>query len=289
MTIPRSLKYLFLLVASLAALLTLAVLLVNRSVEQRLARTYEISIEPIGVPGDAAAIERGQHLVSTIFFCQECHGENLAGTPHFNDPLSGTVSAKNLTSGAGGVSDTFADADWVRAIRHGVDQAGRPLIEMPSNSYYFIGDDDLGAIIAFLKSLPPVDNELPERNLGLLYQLTVLGDPSLIPAEVIDHTGTRPPAPEPGVNAEYGKYLAIACTICHGPDLTGGTAAGAGLDLAGGGNLPDWTEAEFMHALRTGERPRGEDIDPDRMPWKRVGQLTDDELRAIWLYLQTLQ
>ena len=61
------------------------------------------------------------------------------------------------------------------------------------------------------------------------------------------------------------------------------------MDLTGGGNLPDWTEAEFIHALRTGERPRGEDIDPNRMPWKRVGKLTDDELRAIWLYLQTLQ
>jgi len=285
----RSFKYLVLLVASLIALLALAVVFVNRTVEQRLARTYEVPIEPIDVPGDAAAIERGRHLVSTIFFCQECHGEDLAGKPHFDDPLSGTVSARNLTGGVGGVGGTLTDSDWVRAIRHGVDQDGHPLIEMPSNTYYYIGDADLGAIIAFLKSLPPVDNELPERDLGLFYQLTILSNPSLIPAEVIDHTASRPPAPQPGVNAEYGKYLATACTICHSPDLSGGTAAGGGLDLTGGGNLPDWTEAEFMHALRTGERPRGEDIDPNRMPWKRVGKLTDEELRAIWLYLQTLQ
>jgi mono/diheme cytochrome c family protein len=285
----RSIKYLFLLVASLVALLAMSVFFVNRSVEQRLARTYEFPIEPIEVPSDAAAIERGRHLVTTIFFCQECHGEDLAGKPHFSDPLSGTVSAKNLTAGAGGLGGKFSDADWVRVIRHGVDEDGHPLIEMPSNSYYYIGDADLGAIIAFLKSLPPVDNELPKRDLGLFYQLAILSDPSLIPAEVIDHTAPRPPAPEPAVSAEYGKYLATACTICHGPDLSGGTAAGAGLDLTGGGNLTEWTEAEFMHALRTGERPRGEDIDPSRMPWKRVGKLTDDELRAIWMYLQTLQ
>jgi len=285
----RSIKYLFLLVASLIALLALAIVFVNRTVEQRLARIYAIPVEPIEVPSEPAAIERGRHLVSTIFFCQECHGEDLAGKPHFGDPLSGTLSARNLTGGVGGVGGTFDDADWVRAIRHGVDQDGRPLVEMPSNSYYYISDADLGAIIAFLKNLPPVDNELPDRDLGLLYQIAILGDPSLVPAEVIDHTAPRAPAPEPGVNAEYGKYLATACTICHGPGLSGGTAAGAGLDLTGGGNLPDWTEAEFMHALRTGERPRGEDIDPDRMPWKRVGKLTDDELRAIWLYLQTLQ
>jgi len=285
----RSIKYLFLLVASLVALLAMSVFFVNRSVEQRLARTYEFPIEPIEVPSDAAAIERGRHLVTTIFFCQECHGEDLAGKPHFSDPLSGTVSARNLTAGAGGLGGKISDADWVRVIRHGVDEDGHPLIEMPSNSYYYIGDADLGAIIAFLKSLPPVDNELPERDLGLFYQLAILSDPSLIPAEVIDHTAPRPPAPEPAVSAEYGKYLATACTICHGPDLSGGTAAGAGLDLTGGGNLIEWTEVEFMHALRTGERPRGEDIDPSRMPWKRVGKLTDDELRAIWLYLQTLQ
>ena len=285
----RSVKYLILLTVGLVALLALGVFLVNRAVEQRLARTYNIAIEAIEIPSDAAAVGRGQHLVGTIFFCQECHGEDLAGKPHFSDPLSGTVSAKNLTVGVGGVGSTFSDVDWLRAVRHGVDRDGHPLVEMPSNFYYYIGDADLAAIIAYLKSLPPIDKELPERDLGLFYQLAILSDPSLIPAEVIDHTAPRPPAPEPGVNAEYGKYLATACTICHGPDLSGGTAAGAGLDLTGSGNLPDWTEAEFMHALRTGERPRGEDIDPDRMPWKRVGKLTDEELRAIWLYLQTLQ
>lgn len=286
---PRSLKYLLILFAALVALLALAVGSLNRSLETRLARTYDVPLEPIEVPSDPVAIERGRHLVSTIFFCQECHGENFEGTPQFDDPLSGTVSAKNLTAGAGGVGGELSDADWVRAIRHGLDTEGRPLVEMPSNSYYYIGDTDLGAVIAYLKGVPPVDNELPPRNLGLFYQLTVLSNPSLIPAEVIDHHAPRPSAPEPGVNAQYGEYLATACHICHGPDLSGRSAAGAGLDLTGQGDLAKWSEAEFIHALRTGERPTGEDLDPRLMPWKRVGQLTDDELRAIWMYLQTLQ
>ena len=289
MRFSRALKYLLILIASLAALLVLAATFVNRNVEARLTKTYDVPIEPIEVPSDPAAIERGRHLVSTILFCQECHGEDLAGKTQFNDPLSGTVSAKNLTAGAGGIGREFSDSDWVRAIRHGVNQEGRPLITMPSNSFYHIGDADLGAIIAFLKSLPPVDNELPERNLGLFYQLTILSNSSLIPAEVIDHRGPRPPAPEPGVSAEYGKYLATACTICHGVDLSGRSAAGAGLDLTGAGDLAEWSEADFIHAVRTGERPKGEDLNPRLMPWKRVGQLTDDELRSIWLYLQTLQ
>ena len=289
MRVPRALKYLLILIASLVALLVLAATFVNRSVEARLKKTYDVPVEPIEAPSDPAAIERGRHLVSTILFCQECHGEDLAGKTQFNDPLSGTVSAKNLTAGAGGIGGEFSDSDWVRAIRHGVNQEGRPLITMPSNSFYYIGDADLGALIAYLKSLPPVDNELPKRDLGLFYQLTILSNSSLIPAEVIDHQAPRPPTPEPGVNAQYGKYLTTACTICHGADLTGRSAAGAGLDLTGAGDLAEWNEADFIRAVRTGVRPRGADLNPSLMPWKRVGKLTDEELRAIWLYLQTLQ
>jgi mono/diheme cytochrome c family protein len=286
---PRSLKYGLILIAALLALLVLAVSFVNRSVAARLSQVYEVPLEPIVVPSDSAALERGRHLVSTIFFCQECHGEDFAGKVQFDDPLSGTASAMNLTAGAGGIGGELKDTDWVRAIRHGLDINSQPLVVMPSNSYYSIGDADLGSIIAYLKSLPPVDNVLPERDLGLFYQLSILSDPTLIPAEVINHSGPRPPAPEPSLSAEYGNYLATACTICHGPDLSGRSAAGAGLDLTGTGDLAEWTEADFIRALRTGERPRGEDLDPKLMPWKRVGKLTDDELRSIWLYLRTLQ
>ena len=202
---------------------------------------------------------------------------------------SGTVSAANLTRGLGGSAAEYVPADWVRAIRHGVDPDGRALYVMPSNSYFYISDADLGAIVAYLESLEPIDNELPERELGLLTNIALLGDSSLIPAEMIDHEGSRPGAPPIGVTVDYGEYLTRACAICHGDDLTGGPAAGAGLDLTGSGDLPDWNEADFIHAVRTGERPRGEDLDPRLMPYERLRGLTDDELRAIWLYLLTLQ
>lgn len=286
---PRLLRYLLILVAAAAALLILATTVIRNDIEQRLEVRYSVAVEPIVVPSDQASIERGRHLVSAVYFCQECHGDKLQGQLYLDDPLSGQVAARNLTRGAGGVADSFGDSDWVRAIRHGLDEDGRPLILMPSNSYYLIGDRDLGAIVAYLDSLPPVDNSLPERDLGLLSYITLLTDETLIPAETIDHAGARPPAPEPGVTVEYGRYLATACTICHGLDLKGGPTAGAGLDLTQSGDLADWSETDFVHALRTGETPRGEDLDPRLMPWKRVGDLTDDEMAAIWMYLQTLQ
>lgn len=285
----KVLRYVLILAVAAVSLLILTATVVQNDVEQRLQAAYRISVEPLAIPANQASIERGQHLVSTVFFCQECHGDDLSGELYFDDPLSGRLSATNLTSGAGGIGAQFDDADWVRAIRHGIDEDQRPLVVMPSNSYYYIGDRDLGAIIAYLKSLPPVDNPLPERDLGLLTYLTLLADPSLIPAETIDHNTRPPSAPEPGVTVEYGKYLATACTICHGSDLKGGPTAGAGLDLTQSGDLADWDEADFLHALRTGETPRGEELDPRLMPWKRVGEMTDDELSAIWLHLQTLQ
>jgi mono/diheme cytochrome c family protein len=286
---PRILKYVVILIASLIALLVLSIAIMRQGVEDRLATTYQIAVEPLEILQNSRAIERGEHLVSTVFFCQECHGEDLAGELYFGDPLSGQVAAKNLTAGVGGVAAEFSPEDWIRAIRHGVDPEGLPLIVMPSNSYYYIGDEDLAAIIAYLESLPPIDNELPDRELGLLSYLTLLTDASLIPAETIEHSALRPAAPEPNVSVEYGKYLATACTICHGPDLEGGPTAGAGLDLTQSGDLAEWTEVEFMETLRNGITPRGEELDPRLMPWKRVGNLTEDELSAIWLYLQTLE
>lgn len=285
----RVARYVVLLFVAGVALIALGGVVMGQQVEERLNTVYEIPVEAMDIPTDQASIERGQHLINTVLFCKECHGEDLGGKLQFNDPLTGRIAASNLTNGVDGVASDRSDEEWVLAIRHGVDEDGKPLIEMPSESFYYLSDSDLGAIIAYLKSLPKVDSELPERRLGPFYQLSILSNPNLIPAEVIDHESARPPAPEPGVTIEYGKYLATACRICHGPVLSGGPGAGAGLDLRSSGNLSEWSEEEFIKALRTGETPRGEDLDPRLMPWERVGKLTDDELRAIWLYLRTLQ
>ena len=177
----------------------------GQQVDERLNMVYEVPIEPIEIPADQASIDRGQHLINTVLFCKECHGDDLGGKLQFNDPLTGKIAAGNLTSGAGGIGSDQSDEDWVLAIRHGVDENGNPLIEMPSEAFYSLSDEDLGAVIAYLKNLPTVDNELPERRLGPLYQLSILSNPSLIPAEVINHDGSRPPAPEPGATVEYGQ------------------------------------------------------------------------------------
>ena len=206
-----------------------------------------------------------------------------------------TMAFPNLTPGAGGVGATNTDEDWVRAIRHGVGHDGRGLSLMPSTTWYYLSDEDLGALIAYLKSLPPIDNEMPSTDLGPLGRVMLaLGKlpPEIIPnVTVIDHSGPRPIVPKPGVTVEYGKYLARTCALCHGANFNGQMittdAEYLAPNLTPGGELHYWSEEDFMNTLRTGVTPGGKHL-KSAMPWKYLGQMTDDELKAVWLYLQSL-
>lgn len=255
---------------------------------RQLNRTYLLPDENVRVLTDEEAIERGKHLVNDLMGCTDCHGEDLRGQLLYDFPLFGQISASNLTSGAGGVGKAYRDADWERAIRHGIGPNGKPLVYVMSSFYQDLGDEDLAAMLTYLKDLPAVDNELPPTTVGPLGRLYILLDPSLVPATVIDHNQAHPQPPPPGVSAEYGKYLAAACMICHGPDFTGGLSVSAGLNLTPGGDLVNWTEDDFIRTIRTGQTPDGRYLDWDAMPIERISRLTRDELRAIWSFLQTL-
>jgi hypothetical protein len=225
-----------------------------------------------------------------------CHTEALSGQA-VAVPALLTFGIPNLTAGAGGVGVANTDEDWVRAIRHGVGHDGRGLILMPVRIFYSLSDEDLGALIAYLKSLPPVDNELPSTDLGplgrVMLALGQLPPESTIPdVTVIDHNAPRPVPPEPGVTKEYGKYLALICTSCHGVHFDGQTIVIDGPpiltpNLTPGGELHFWSEEDFRITLRTGVTPSGKHLD-SAMPWKYFGQMTDDELKAVWIYLQSL-
>lgn len=284
----RMIKGVGILLAVLLGILVLIIAVVYYVTQKRIDRVYSAQVVIVPVPISQEAIDRGKHLVTTTGFCTDCHGNDFSGMVFDDGPLVGRLVAVNLTAGKGGIGTTFTNADWVRAIRHGIGQDKKSLISMPSNYYYNYTDADLGAIIAYLKSLPPVDNETPKTNVGPLGRIFLFQDPTLLPAEVIDHTGPRPPVPAPGVNQDYGKYLATFCTICHGNNFGGGTSEIGGANLTPGGDLASWSYQDFITTLRTGIKPNGDRMDPKIMPWKAVGQMTDDELKAIWVYLESL-
>jgi mono/diheme cytochrome c family protein len=294
--IRKIFKWIAIVLGSLIGLLVLAfvVLYTIGTVKwNKMHGPYDLPVEAISVPTDQASIVRGEH-VATIHMCKDCHTDTWGGQI---DSVPGliTLSIPNLTSGAGGIGATNTDEDWVRAIRHGVGHDGRGLILMPSRIWYYLSDDDLADLIAYLKNLPPVDNKLPDSELGPLGRVMLaLGQlpPDLIPnVTVIDHNGPRPVAPEPGVTVAYGKYLAITCTACHGSNLNGKLiqtdAEYLAPNLTPGGELHAWSDEDFMRTLRTGVTPGGKQL-KSAMPWKYFGQMTDDELKAVWMYLQSL-
>jgi mono/diheme cytochrome c family protein len=280
----------------LAGLLAVAVAAVYIVSGVRLNKAYQIADEPIAIPTDAASIERGHYLATTIGQCVDCHGENLAGKNFLDAPGIGSFYSANLTSGAGGAGKTFSDADWVRALRHGVGKDGKPLVIMPAQGFNALSAEDLGALIAYVKSVPPVDNVLPASDVQILGRaLFVAGQINALAAESIDHSAPIAPATQRNVTPEYGRYLVRVggCVDCHGANLSGGPITGAPPDappapnITPGGEISAWSDAQFIQTMRTGVNPAGKQLS-SFMPYKYLGKLSDDELKAMFLYLESL-
>jgi mono/diheme cytochrome c family protein len=287
----KILKWIGIVLGGLVLLIALTAGGMIASSTNRFSKTYDIAPAPLTVAIAGGDLAVGEHWAE--MHCRECHGEDLSGGPFFEDPSIGYYDAPNLTSGKGGIGANYTDEDWIRAIRHGIKQNGTSVFIMPSNDFYYLSDADLAGIIAYVKSVPPVDRAIREPNLKpfakILYAVGAFG---MLYAETIQHD-VRPPAPAVGLTVEYGKYLADAhgCKSCHGEALSGDQPAEPGAPLAPnltpGGELAVWTEADFFNTLRTGVTPSGHELS-ESMPWQGLGKMTDDELKAVWMYLQAL-
>ena len=153
----------------------------------RLNRVYDFPASNIDVPQDAASIEHGKHRAQIL--CQGCHGEDLSGIDNwFTAGPLGTIDAANLTAGEGGVGNEVTTEDYVRAIRHGIGRDGKPIFMMAVPSTAHLSDEDLGAIIAYLKTVPAVDHGLDgERFTPLAKILLGAGVLGELPVETVSH------------------------------------------------------------------------------------------------------
>jgi len=290
--VKNSLKWFLWLVVVLLLVLAVIVLAGVQMAERKRMRVVTVEVAPVAYTTDAAALARGRYLFQTRG-CAECHGANGAGREFVNDGKGTRIVGANITS-AGAVAK-YTPEDWVRTIRHGVKPDGRPVMIMPSEDYNRFTDVDLAALVAYVRSLPPmagggvvVDLPLPAR---VLYGFDMIPDA----AQRIDHT--RPPATPvaSGVTAEHGAYVANMCIGCHGENLSGGRIPGGPPDWPAAANITPgegsamvrYKDADaFVAMLRTGKRPDGSPIAV--MPFGSLSKMNDVDMRAVFAYLQTV-
>lgn len=191
-------------------------------------------------------------LLARDLDCDGCHGDDFAGAVSFEARGVARVVAPNLT-----VARNLTNEELELAIRHGLKRNGEGMIGMPSRSYYYLSDADVGALISFLKSLQPMKNDLPQTELGPLGRIgLVLGWFHLEP-ELIDPTEPRDVA-EDAPPAAYGAYVGMTnCGDCHGTGL---------------GKDPDGFVARVRQYSRAERRQYAESV---ARAWVTVHQFTE--------------
>jgi mono/diheme cytochrome c family protein len=254
----------------------------------KLNKTRQIQPPFLAIPSDERSLARGEHLVKAT--CISCHGADLTGVPVLDDPAMGTVYAANIS----GLGDKRTDEQIALAIRHAIGAEGRQLVVMPAESFIHFSAEDLASIIAYLKTVPRAGSDKSPPALTPVGQVMMGAGMfgQIFPAEYIDHDLPFPNMPTISANPEYGEYLSNLCTSCHGLDLSGQVSPEPGAPIAPnltpGGGLAAWTEADFIHTMRTGVTPNGYALNPLYMPWESFGKLDDVELQALWIYLTSL-
>ncbi len=277
--------------AALVVVVSTAVASVYILSNKKLHRTFDVNVQAPVVPAGPEAIARGQHMVKTRG-CAQCHGADLAGAKVIDDPAMGKLYGPNLTRGRGGLPADFTDTDFARAIRHGVAREGRGLFLMPSEDFAHFTEDDLGAVIAYVKSMPPVDRESVPLSIGPVARALLLAGKIKLAAEVIDHASLQADVVKAEPTVTYGRYVAASCIGCHGNNFSGGKIDIGPPDwpparnLTPAGDLATWKEADFFRALREHVRPDGVKLN-EVMP-AAFGGFNDTEIKALWAYLQTV-
>jgi mono/diheme cytochrome c family protein len=293
------LKWTALVLLVLAAAITLTV-----AARQNLK--YDAPYPDIKASTDSAVIARGRHLVFSTAHCINCHSRRnpdsllslgldvpLSGGVLFDLPL-GKIYSKNITPDNQTGIGKYSDAEIARALRYGVHPDGTVVYDfMP---FHNTSDEDLTAIISYLRSQKPVRNEVPKN------KLNVLG--KIVKAFMVKPVGPNGEVPKsvPGdTTAAYGKYLALSVSECSGCH-TKRSLAGAytGEPFGGGNNIegfvtpnltPDstgrifnWSKQNFIGRFRMGK------LHPQSpMPWNSFKEMTDEELTAVYNYLRTLK
>jgi mono/diheme cytochrome c family protein len=245
-----------------------------------LGETHQAAAERLVRPTAAQLADAGRQ--ARILGCLSCHGEGLRGRMMFDAGPVGRVWAPNLTE----LAPRINDQQLAQGIRQGIGHDGRALYVMPSPMYARLSDQEVAAMIAWMRGLPRSSERVPENEWGPLGRfLLAKGD---IPSALsrIEEFRIRLPYDTGLAQAAGRRLAATVCSECHGPDLAGGRPTpdtlAPGLSIVGA-----YDAAQFRRLLRTGVPPSGRDLGLMRaIARDDTSHLTDVEINQLFGYLQ---
>ncbi len=272
------------------------------------------------IKADSALLARGSYLANHVMVCMDCHSQrdwnSFSGPPDlatlgrggetFGEAMGfpGSFTAKNITPAA---LQNWTDGEIYHAISAGVNKEGKALFPvMPYLRYAHADEQDLRAVVAYLRSLAPIANEVAPSQ------------PNLFMSFIMNTMPQKPtPQPRPDTTdlVAYGRYLTnvAACADCHTKQEKGKPVEG--MDFAGGFNFPlpngdqctsanitpdvetgigGWSEQAFVRRFKMYVAP---DFKPHAtpkgtynsvMPWTMYAGMTETDLKAMYHYLKTL-
>ena len=279
----RLLRWLGIAVGSVILLAIVAYAVVYVLSEQALRHKYPLPPIALSIPSDPESVKEGQRLAAVRGCLPGCHGRNGEGEVMFDQPMIARITAPNLPAAA----KKYGNNELAAIIRHGVRPDGRSMLVMPSQTYAALTEQDLGRIIAFLKSLPAVPGPGPAISAGPMGRLGLAMGKFKMAAQHIAET--VPPPTATGEAAMRGRYLAqTICSECHGTSLRG--------DSNPSFTSPDlrmtkaYSPEAFARLMRTGiaigDRTLGVMTTQSK---NNLSHLTDAEIAALYSYLHSLQ
>jgi mono/diheme cytochrome c family protein len=288
-------------------------------------RVYDAPLPEVHVSTDPAVLARGEYLVYGPAHCVECHGasydalDKLAGGEKV--PLSGglrlamgpigAVYSRNLTPDPETGIGRYSDAQIARMMRWAVRPDGQSTVE-PLMPFGDMSEDDLNAVISYLRSQKPVKNPIPDNEWTLMGKAVRTFSSTFKP-----RTAIHPPAvaPAQAPTKERGEYIAryvSNCVGCHtprdpntfsatGPEFSGGWEMEPlplpGADPATWYRTPNLTPAKgsglmkfpdretFIARFQRGGRQQAGSV----MPWEAFGRMSAEDLGAVYEFLHSLQ
>lgn len=242
---------------------------------RELHRVWPARPSALRVASTPDLVVQGDHL-ATVMGCKDCHGADLTGRMFFDDPAIARMWGPNLTR----LAPTYTDAQLDVLLRQGIRPNGQGVLIMPSAAFATLNDQEISALIAFVRSRPAAGEARPAPAFGLIGRIgLIIGQFSTEPANIAKG---GPDLPDYGPEFAQGRSLARACVECHGANLTGTAQAGAPDLLIGA----SYSQEELARLLRTGVANSGKRLGlmSESAP-VRFNVWSDADIKALHDYL----